>query len=119
MRVIVCGGRSFDDYEMLERELDALHAQRRFSVVIHGAAYGADQFAERWAYSRHIDVEKVAAQWRKFGKQAGSLRNAEMLTRKPELVIAFKGGNGTLDMMRKAHAACVPVILRPERWDKP
>ena len=112
MRVIVCGGRSFDDYRLLERELDALHARHRFSMVIHGAARGADSFAEHWATSRHIDVEKVPAQWRVYGnKKAGPIRNSEMLTKAPELVIAFKGGNGTADMVRKARAAGVPVVV--------
>lgn len=110
MRVIICGGRSFDDYEMLERELDALHAQHRFTHVIHGAAKGADSFGEHWAQSRHLEVEKVPAHWRELGKKAGAVRNAEMLTRKPQLVIAFKGGKGTANMVRQAEAAGVPVI---------
>lgn len=111
MRVIICGGRSFDDYEMLERELDALHAQHRFSHVIHGGARGADTFAEHWAQSRHLDVEKVPAQWKRYGnRQAGPIRNSEMLRKDPALVIAFKGGPGTADMKRQARAAGVPVI---------
>lgn len=111
MKVIVCGGRSFDDYERLERELDALHARHRFSIVIHGGARGADSFAEQWAKSRHVDIEKVPALWRVHGnRKAGPIRNAEMLKRAPELVIAFPGGNGTADMVRKACAAGVPVV---------
>lgn len=110
MRVIVCGGRAFDDYERLERELDQLHERYRFSVVIHGAAYGADRFAEKWAKSRQIEIESVPANWKRFGKQAGPFRNAEMLRRKPELVIAFPGGRGTADMVEKALAAHIKVI---------
>jgi len=114
MRVLICGGRSFDDYRRLEAELDALHAQYRFSLVIHGGARGADSFAGHWAFSRHIDVMKVPAQWKRYGnRKAGPIRNAEMLTKEPELVIAFSGGNGTADMVRKAVAANVPVIELP------
>jgi len=110
MRVIVCGGRTFDDYELLERELDTMHERHHFTLLIHGASYGADRFAEKWAKSRQIEIESVPANWKRFGKQAGPYRNAEMLRRKPDMVIAFPGGKGTADMVSKAQAAAVPVV---------
>ena len=109
MRVIVCGGRAYDDYEGLERTLDGLHERHRFTLLIHGACYGADRFAGKWATARGIPVESVPANWKRFGKQAGPHRNAEMLTRKPDLVIAFPGGKGTADMVNKARKAGVEV----------
>jgi hypothetical protein len=112
MRVIVCGGRSFDDYEALERELDRLHERHRFTLVIHGAAQGADTFAGKWAASRKIEVVKVPAQWKRYGNRAaGPIRNAEMLTKAPGMVIAFRGGKGTADMVRKARIKRVPVVV--------
>lgn len=121
MRVIVCGGRNFDDYALLESELDALHAQHRFTLVIHGAARGADSYADHWARSRHVDVEKYPAQWKVHGnRKAGPIRNTQMLVRLTDgeglsngfgvLVVAFPGGKGTADMTRQAEGIGVPVI---------
>lgn len=112
MRVLVCGGRAFANYEWLEKELDRLHRHHRFTVLIHGAARGADALAERWAFYNRVDIEKYPAMWAKHGnKKAGPIRNTQMLQEgKPELVVAFRGGAGTKDMVRKARAAGVPVI---------
>jgi hypothetical protein len=108
--VIVCGGRGFSNKAMLERALDHLHAKHNFSLVIHGAYRGADTLAGSWAASRHIEVLPVPAQWKLQGKRAGPIRNAEMLTKDPELVIAFPGNAGTEDMIDQAEAAGVKVI---------
>jgi hypothetical protein len=111
-RVIVCGGRSFYDYGMLEKYLDMLHAIHRFDLVIHGAARGADTMADNWAYSRHIDVQKYPAMWKQHGaKAAGPIRNRQMIDEgRPDLVIAFQGGNGTANMRTQAHQRGLKVI---------
>jgi hypothetical protein len=54
MRVLVCGGRDFDNRAMLNAALDRLHAERVFSLVIAGGARGADTLAEDWANARGI-----------------------------------------------------------------
>jgi hypothetical protein len=61
MRVLVCGGRDFSDKVMLASALDAIHADRPFSLVIHGAAPGADTLAGEWADSRGIPVAPFPA----------------------------------------------------------
>lgn len=51
------------------------------------------------------------ADWEQCGRQAGPLRNARMLAEgRPDAVIAFPGGKGTADMVRKARAAGLPVV---------
>jgi hypothetical protein len=111
MRVIVCGGRNFADYALLEKTLDALHATHTFTVLMHGAARGADTFADNWAYYRHVRVEKYPAKWKELGdRKAGPIRNREMLSKGPDLVIAFPGGSGTAHMVRIAREAGVKVI---------
>jgi hypothetical protein len=58
MRVLVCGGRRFDNYPLLRDTLDALHAERPFEVLIHGGARGADTWASFWAKVRQIVVQR-------------------------------------------------------------
>lgn len=49
---------------------------------------------------------------RKHGRAAGPIRNQQMLDEgKPHLVVAFPGGTGTADMVRRAQAAGVLVLV--------
>jgi len=110
MRVLVCGGRKFSDYQLLAQTLDALHCERAFSLLIHGAAKGADTLAHEWAARNGVNISFYRADWNKYKKAAGPIRNTRMLTEgKPQLVVAFKGGDGTADMIAQAHAALVMV----------
>jgi hypothetical protein len=111
MRVLVCGGRGFSDALLLNLELDRLHALHHFTLVIHGAALGTDALAGEWADSRNIPVRPYRANWKAEGKSAGPNRNARMLADgRPELVVAFKGGAGTANMIEQAETAGVKVI---------
>jgi hypothetical protein len=111
MKVIVCGGRTFLNYDALERFMDMINAIWRISLVIHGDARGADTLAKVWANRHHIDQQPFPADWNKYHNGAGPIRNKQMLDEgKPELVIAFPGGRGTTDMRKQAHRAGVTVL---------
>ncbi len=120
MRVLVCGGRDYTDSTFVNFVLDAIHAKKAITLVIHGCASGADTFAEQWASQKVGECTSygVPADWKKHGSRAGPVRNRLMLEYgKPELVIAFEGGAGTRDMTSAATAAGVRVLfaekLRP------
>ena len=90
MRVLVCGGRAFANWEWLERSLDALHRQYQFTVLIHGASRGADALAERWAFHHRLDIEKYPAMWKKHGnKKAGPIRNSAAVEALTSVLIAI------------------------------
>lgn len=111
MRVLVCGGRDFDDAGHAFVELDRLHAEFIFTVVIEGNARGADTLAGEWATARGIGLEVYPADWDGLGRQAGLMRNEQMLKEgKPDLVIGFPGKRGTAHMCRLAESAGVRVI---------
>jgi hypothetical protein len=107
MRILVCGGRDFNNRLFLAATLESLGPITR---VIHGGARGADMLAGEWAIENGIPFEVFGADWEKYGRAAGPRRNAEMLAKgKPDLVVAFPGGRGTADMVRRAKAKGVPV----------
>jgi hypothetical protein len=110
-RVIVCGGRDYSDRKRVFSVLDCLHAARPFAMIFHGNARGADTLADLWCKLRGVGVFAVPAQWAKHGKRAGPLRNQAMLGHGIDLVVAFPGGAGTEDMVRRAHKAGVLVTL--------
>src|SRR5689334_6115167 len=111
-RVLVTGGRHYDNAVEVQRALDSVVGRFGLPTVIHGGATGADQLAARWAFRVGASVVARPADWKRHGGMAGPLRNREMLELKPNLVIAFPGGRGTADMVRRARAAGVPV----EEW---
>jgi hypothetical protein len=115
MRVLVCGGRTFDDQEMLDAALHQINIETPISLIIQGMARGADLLAKQWAERNGVACIGYRADWKRYGNRtAGPIRNQEMLDDgKPELVVAFPGGKGTLDMVRRADKAGVPVRTYP------
>lgn len=141
MRVLVCGGRGFgempkgvtpltpehsrhwrrvgEERSFMARSLGSLDP--RPSIVIHGAASGADSYAQKWAKSAGIPDLPFKANWYPNGfgrldRSAGPKRNQQMIDEgKPDLVVAFPGGSGTADMVKRARAAGIPVKEFPYR----
>lgn len=110
-RVLVCGGRDYTDWQRIYAVLDAAHATSPITCLIHGAARGADTIALNWAVDRNVPCEAYPADWDRHGYAAGPLRNRQMLEQgKPHMVMAFPGGFGTADTVRKAKAAGVTVV---------
>lgn len=106
MRVLVCGGRNYRDYETLSRALSEIKPR----LVIDGGARGADWMASSWALENGVLSRTYRADWNAHGKAAGPIRNQRMLDEgKPDLVVAFPGGRGTADMVRRARQAGIPV----------
>ena len=106
VRVLVCGGRQFEDRDMLTAALDKLHQERGFTLLIAGGARGADSLAEAWAKAAGVPRKIHAPRWEYPGR-----RNQRMLDeRQPDLVVAFPGGRGTADMVGRARSAGIEVI---------
>ena len=128
MRVLVCGGRAYADWDRLSGALDEIHAARPISLIIHGDATGADKLAKHWAIRKGIPEQAYPAEWHKvsgvprhligysskgkpFNRAAGPQRNQQMLDEgNPDLVVAFPGGAGTADMRGRAFTRGVAVI---------
>lgn len=110
-RILVCGGRDFTDQERAFKILDQSLKTFKEVHLIQGGASGADLCAKNWALSRGIEFTEYPAEWDKYGKRAGYIRNTQMLNEgKPDIVVAFPGGKGTQMMINLAKAANVHVI---------
>jgi len=107
MRVIVCGGRDYNDTERVAEILQYLPCD---TIVVHGGASGADLLAGLY-WNEWGTTEVFHADWEKHGKAAGPLRNQEMLDAGADLVIAFPGGRGTADMVRRAKGRGIKVRI--------
>lgn len=127
MRILVCGGRDFDDWELLFNSLVYEIEKRAKSrpeinfnlhgiegvTIISGMARGADSLAADFAVRNRMLLMPFPADWKKYGKSAGFIRNQQMLDEgQPDLVIAFSGGRGTADMVNRAKKAGVEVVRK-------
>ena len=109
-KLLVCGGRNFAEYEYLEKTLDSIREEFNVGTVIHGNARGADRLAGEWAKLRGLKVISVDANWKEYGRAAGAIRNKEMIDMRPDLVVAFSGGKGTLNMMNLTLKNRIPLM---------
>lgn len=108
MRVLVTGGREYQNQALVWKTLDGLGV----TEILHGGARGADHLAGEWAKARGVDATQYLPDWRSFGPAAGPMRNERMIQEgRPDLVVAFPGGDGTADCLRRAHAAGIAVRL--------
>lgn len=104
--VVVCGGPRFKDYQKLSSVLESVKP----ACIVHGDSPGAEQMAGRWARDHRINEIPFPADWQKFKKAAGPIRNSTMIEAAcPDLVIAFPGGAGTDDLVAKAYDANITV----------
>ena len=110
MVILVCGGRTYNNKDKVNEVLSSIHKETPISVLIHGAAKGADTLAGCWARENGIKEKQYPALWNTHGKAAGIMRNQKMLDdNKVDLVIAFPGGKGTADMVERAKKANIEV----------
>lgn len=122
MKVLVSGSRDFTDYSVVEKELDKLHnvdengkvvnGGHRIDCIIHGGARGVDTLAGQYARNKNIPEEVYLAEWTKYGRAAGPLRNIRMLKEsKPGLVLCFisEKSRGTRHMSQIAIEAGKPT----------
>ena len=111
MNVIVCGGRGERLTEERGRALaDALWQfnDGRLTLFL-GGARGIDTDVERWSIPMGYPSRRFPADWETHGRAAGPIRNAEM-AKDADAVIAFPGGHGTADMIRRAERKGIPVV---------
>lgn len=104
---LICGGRDFTDTDMFKSAMGDLIRLRGMPWrVVQGGANGADLMARIWADQHALESATIAADWQTHGRAAGPIRNQAMLdSYSPDLVVAFPGGKGTADMVRRGHKA--------------
>lgn len=100
MKVIIAGGRTFDDYALLCSKCDKILRQQTEIEIVSGNAIGADKLGERYAAERGYHVTQFPADWDKHGKSAGYLRNADMAEYADALIAFWDGkSKGTKHMI--------------------
>ncbi len=109
--IVAGGGRDLDwPLDRIAAGLVQATAGRPVALLLHGGARGADRLIEQACRSLAWPVEVIAAEWGRYGRAAGPLRNGRLLRRALEvatptqasvLVIAFPGASGTASLVRQ------------------
>jgi len=99
-RVIIAGGRKFDDYTLLKSKCDHYLLKQETVIIVSGKAKGADTLGEQYAQECDFDIKEFPADWNKYGKRAGYLRNQEMANYADGLIAFWNGeSKGTKHMI--------------------
>lgn len=101
-KIVIAGGREFNDYTLLKQEMDNLiHSENLKNVcIISGGARGADYLGEKYAKERGYKLLLYPAEWGRYGKSAGYIRNKEMADASDATVAFWDGeSKGTKHMI--------------------
>lgn len=122
IKVIIAGTRDFNDYDFLKKNVDyflqGINPNNEEIEIVSGNARGADKLGERYAKEHNLPVKLFPANWDKYGKRAGYLRNQEMANYS-DMLIAFwdeksKGTKHMIDIAKKQGLTVIVVgyVLR-------
>jgi YspA, cpYpsA-related SLOG family len=123
MRIIVTGSRSWKDKKTIFKRLEKLGNHDGPDdpteiTIVHGNAKGADQLAAECAYMLGYVIEPHNADWDRYGKKAGPIRNQEMAKLGADLCIAFwdEQSPGTRNMLALANKYNIPCEITTVNW---
>lgn len=104
-KIIIAGGRDFNDYDLLKKEAAAFlfEIENGEAQIVSGGAKGVDAMGERFAQENNIEVVLFPADWKKYGRAAGPKRNAQMAEYATHLLSFWNGeSKGTKSMITLA-----------------
>mgnify|MGYP000860885121 FL=1 len=112
MKLAVVGSRTFNDYKLLKEHLDEIHAVTPITLIISGGAKGADSLAEKWAHQNNIETLIFKPEWDRYGKQAGYLRNKDIILNSDRVLAMWDGvSKGTLHSINIADHHQIPYTV--------
>lgn len=113
-KVLITGSQNWKSREIIQNALQRFDPAN--TVIIHGAAPGADSIADEIARAAGFEVIAFPADWSRQGKAAGVIRNQEMVDLFPDECLAFphKDSKGTNDCVHRAAERLIPVEVHWE-----
>lgn len=98
MKIIIAGSRSIDDYNQILLAVN--NSGFYITEVVSGRARGVDRIGEQYAYKHNLSCAYFPADWKKHGKRAGPIRNAEMAKYADAAVVVWDGkSSGSANMI--------------------
>lgn len=111
-RIVVAGSRDFNDYNLLSAELDKYLAGQTNITIVSGTARGADKLGERYAAEHNLRIERFPAEWEKYHKGAGPIRNAQMVESADAVIVFWDNeSSGTKNIIECARKENIPYKI--------
>lgn len=112
MKIIIAGSRNINSYKLLERVIENSDFKNKITEIISGCAGGIDSLAILWAKKNGVAVKRFPANWSKYRKSAGIIRNREMAKYGEGLIAIWDGkSKGTKNMIENMRKIKKPVYL--------
>lgn len=115
MKILICGDRNWSNENKIYEILNIYRKHEKSVEIINGGARGADSIAAKIGKELGFKVTTIKADWKKYSRAAGPIRNEKMIREKPDVVIAFHDkiseSKGTKNMIETAQKNKVPVML--------
>jgi len=101
MKTIIAGSRNIQDYGLIEKAVKA--SKFIITEVVCGGANGVDRLGASWAMMNNIPVKYFLAEWDRYSKGAGTIRNRQMADYADSLIAIWDGNSpGTGNMIKEA-----------------
>lgn len=111
-KIIIAGSREFNDYKLLESKMNIITSKYTNVEIVSGTCYGADQLGERYAKQHNLPIKQFPADWNKYGKSAGPIRNAQMADYADACIVFWNGkSKGTKSMINLARQKGLAVQI--------
>ena len=111
-RLVVAGSRDFDNYTLLSAELDKLLVGKTNITIVSGTARGADRLGERYAAEHNLRMERFPAEWEKYHKGAGPIRNMKMVQSADAVIVFWDNeSSGTKNIIECARKQDIPYRI--------
>jgi hypothetical protein len=112
MKLIIAGCRKFKDVSQMRHILEANINKWELKEVVCGGAEGVDTIAAGWAQSYKVPVTYFLAEWKKYGRSAGPIRNKKMAEYADQLLAIWDGSSkGTKNMIEEMSKLNKPVKI--------
>lgn len=123
MKLIIAGSRgvlpTVEEIQKAMADWD-LWSRGYVEEVVSGTATGADRAGEVWADHSNVPIRRFPANWNRYGKAAGKLRNREMAEYADAALVFWDGmSSGSCDMVTRMVARKKPVYVVPMKSGKP
>jgi hypothetical protein len=115
----IVGSRTFNNYDMFCKYVNKI---KNIKLIISGGAKGADAFAKRYAEENNIPLKEYLADWDRYGKRAGYLRNVDIVTSSTHVLIYWdlisKGTKHDIDLAEQYNKPYIVININTGKIEK-